>query len=102
MAALLAGQGVSAVAREYAIPESTVSRWRANARRDAGLSDNIGELLLGYVRENLTTLQVQAVAFRDDAWLKEQPAGELAILHGVMTDKCVRLLEALNGGIPND
>ena len=61
MAALLAGQGVSAVAREYAIPESTVSRWRANARRDAGLSDNIGELLLGYVRENLTTLQVQAV-----------------------------------------
>ena len=43
MAALLAGQGVSAVARKYRLPESTVSRWKADARREAGLSDDIGE-----------------------------------------------------------
>jgi transposase-like protein len=98
MAALLAGQGVGAVAAEYRLPTSTVSRWRAEARREAGLSDDVGELLLGYLRENLCTLQAQAVAFRDAAWLKAQPAGELAVLHGVMTDKAVRLLEAMAAG----
>ena len=98
MAALLAGQGVSEVARQYDhLPSSTVSRWRADARREAGLSDNVGELLLGYLTANLETLQSQAVFFRDSEWLRDQPAGELAVLHGVMTDKAVRLLEALEG-----
>ena len=98
MAALLAGQGVSMVAKEYQLPESTVSRWKREARKDAGLSDDIGELLLGYLRENLQSLQAQVVAFRDPAWLKEQPAGELGVLHGILCDKSIRLLEALAGG----
>ena len=98
MSALLSGQGVSAVAREYRLPESTVSRWKKEARREAGLTDDVGQLLWAYLTANLATLEAQAVAFRDPAWLKAQPAGELAILHGVMTDKCVRLLEALSGG----
>ena len=100
MAALLAGQGVGDVAAEYRLPTSTVSRWKAEARREAGRSDDVGELLLDYLRENLSTLTAQAVVFRDPVWLKGQAAGELAVLHGVMTDKAVRLLEALEGG-PN-
>jgi transposase-like protein len=97
MGALLAGQGVHEVAAEYKLPTSTVSRWKAQARAEAGKSDDVGELLLGYLRENLTTLRAQAVAFRNPAWLAEQEAGAVAVLHGVMTDKAVRLLEALEG-----
>jgi hypothetical protein len=97
MAALLAGQGVTEVAAAYDLPPSTVSRWKAQARQEAGRSDDVGALLLDYLAENLTTLRAQAVAFRDPTWLQSQDAGELAVLHGVMTDKAVRLLEALEG-----
>lgn len=102
MAALLAGQGVTEVARKYQLPKSTVSRWRRDAREAAGRSDDVGELLLDYLRENLTTLRVQAVAFRDVEWLREQPADQAAVLHGVLTDKAVRLLEALSDGPVNN
>lgn len=101
MSALLAGQGVAEVAREYSLPESTVSRWRKVARAEAGLSDDIGELLLAYLSENLRTLQAQAVAFRDPEWLRDQGASDVGVLHGILTDKAVRLLEALEGsGVP--
>ena len=98
MSALLSGQGVSEVAREYRLPESTVSRWKKEARREAGLTDDVGRLLLEYLTANLATLQAQAVAFRDPVWLKEQPAGEVGVLHGILCDKSIRLLEALAGG----
>ena len=95
MACLLEGQGVSQVAKEYSLPPSTVSRWRRECRAEAG-SPEIGELLLDYLGANLETLQVQAIVFGDVEWLQTQGAQELAILHGVMTDKAVRLLEALS------
>ena len=97
MAALLEGQAVSAVAKEYKLPPSTVSRWKAKAREEAGRSDDVGELLLDYLTENLRTLRAQAQAFRDPEWLRAQEADAAAVLHGVLTDKAVRLLEALEG-----
>lgn len=97
MAALLAGQGVTEVAKEYDLPTSTVSRWKARAREKAGRSNDVGELLLDYLQENLRTLRAQAHAFRDPEWLRAQEADAAAVLHGVLTDKAVRLLEALEG-----
>lgn len=97
MAALLAGQGVTEVAKEYELPPSTVSRWKAKARKEAGRSDDVGALLLDYLSENLRTLRAQVVAFRDPEWLHAQEAHAAAVLHGVLTDKAVRLLEALEG-----
>lgn len=97
MAALLAGQGTCEVARAYDIPESTVSRWKAKAREEAGRSNDVGELLLGYLEENLRTLRAQVVAFRNEEWLAKQGASEVGVLHGILTDKAVRLLEALEG-----
>jgi len=103
LAALLTGQSVSAVAREYHIDRATVIAWR-NA---AGVGSTpvqhekqaeIGDLLADYLRESLITLAVQARAFRDEAWLKRQPASDLAVLHGVGMDKAIRLLEALDPG----
>lgn len=95
MAALLSGQGVAETARQYRIPVSTVSDWKRRAWQEAGRETDIGVLLLDYLRENLTTLQVQAIAFRDRGWLKELGGSDAAVLHGVMVDKTVRLLEAM-------
>jgi transposase-like protein len=95
MAAVLEGQGVNETAKEYNIPPSTVSRWKALARAEAGRSDDVGALLLAYLRENLATLTAQARVFGDGEWIREQGAADVAVLHGVLTDKAVRLLEAL-------
>ncbi|GIV73552.1 helix-turn-helix domain-containing protein [Caldilinea sp.] len=98
MAALLAGQSVSAVAQEYNIPKGTVSNWKRKAHQAmAGESlgrKSLDELLFAYVAENLATLREQVRVFRDRDWLRGQSASEVAVLHGVLADKTIRLLEA--------
>ena len=107
LAALLAGQGTGEVARAYQIPEGTVKAWLHKARHAPSVAEvatsdreHIGALLTGYLTETLATLRAQSVAFRDPAWLRQQTAADAAVLHGVMTDKSVRLLEALGGDGP--
>lgn len=100
MAALLAGQSVSSVAREYKLPKGTVSSWKRQAHREVDNAstqkkDEIGDLLLDYLTASLRTLKAQVEVFGDKTWLTKQPASELAVLHGVITDKAVRLLEGL-------
>jgi transposase-like protein len=95
MAALLAGQGTTAVAEQYNLPLATVSRWRKEARHLAGKSDDIGALVRDYLRANLTALKAQAAVFSDPTWLKQQGASEAGVLHGIMMDKAIRLLDAM-------
>lgn len=104
MAALLAGQSIPQVAAEYNIPKGTLSDWRKYARRTVRnettqKSDipSIDVLLQNYVNENLTTLREQAKFFRDTSWLSKQEASSLAVLHGVLADKSIRLLEVFGG-----
>lgn len=99
MAALLAGQSVNEVARQYSLPKSTVSRIRSSINdqlEQVGTQkrDRIGELLGEYVEANLITLKAQSEHFRDKAWLNRQEASSLAVLHGVVADKTIRVLEA--------
>lgn len=98
MAALLAGQSISSVAQEYQIPRGTVCKWSASMRRTQadGITKKpeIGDLLTRYLEANLQALAKQMEVFSDVDWLKKQPASELAVLHGVMADKSIRLLEA--------
>ena len=103
MAALLTGQSVGQVAKEYEIPEGTVKGWKRKARQEAGeqpvaspKKEEIGDLLLAYLEENLRSLKAQAKVFGNAEWLKKQSADELAVLHGVQTDKAIRLLEAMS------
>jgi len=101
MAALLAGQSASFVAKEYNIPRTTIQRWKADYESgkltlERTQKKSIGELLTGYLEENLETLRVQAEHFRDKKWLSRQSAESAAVLHGVMTDKAIRLLEAMS------
>lgn len=103
MAALLAGQSVSQAAKAYSIPRGTVGRWSAEIETERYRKKaEIGELLIEYLKEGLTTLREQVKVFRDEAWLKEQSASELAVLHGVIADKQIRLLEALADEDPAD
>lgn len=100
MAALLQGQSISSVAKEYDIPKGTVSSWNQRAQggvaADSTQKKEIGELLLEYLKANLYALRVQAEQFANTKWLNKQQADQVAVLHGVMTDKAIRLLEAFS------
>ena len=102
MAALLEGQAVSKVAADYPkIPIGTIKSWKQRAKKGqvAGVApekrNEIGELLLEFVNENLTTLKAQAIYFRDPEWLSRQNASEMGVLYGIMCDKTIRLLESM-------
>lgn len=101
-AALLTGQSVRYVAKEFGIPVGTIKAWksyRANGHNMAVVTTEkkqaIGDLILIYLNELFITLHAQMKVFANEEWLKQQSAGEVAILHGVIADKGIRLLEAL-------
>ena len=60
----------------------------------------VGELLIEYLRASIASLVMQTQVFGDREWLEQQDASSLAVLHGVQTDKVVRLLEAM--GAPDE
>lgn len=100
LGALLAGQSVDEVAKEFKLPPGTVKRWKhesQNLEREPGT--RIRELLTTYLETTLETLTIhQEGVFRDREWLATQNAADLAVLHGVVNDKAVRLLQALQSG----
>lgn len=98
VAALLAGQSVSQVAREYEIPKGTVSAWkRRGVARDATQkTEGVGALLLELLEANLRGLIAASALLQDEAWLREQGAAELGTLLGITHDKTVRMLEAMD------
>jgi transposase-like protein len=102
LAALLAGQAPSEVARLYNIPVGTLKSWKSRQLRGDSVAtvatdvrERIGLLLLTYLEETLYTLTIQQKAFRNEEWLYKQSAAEAATLHGISVDKAVRLLEGL-------
>lgn len=102
LAALLSGQGLAQVAATYGVPIGTLKSWKSRTQNGEGVAtvatqkrERIGELLLEYLEEGLVTLQEQVKVFRDPSWLKQQTAAEAAVLHGVIVDKTIRLLEGL-------
>lgn len=102
MGALLAGQSMSAVAEAFNLPIQTVSRWAHS--EGLGTVENkkdIGDLIRVYLNENLETLRAQAEFARDPEWLRGQPASEFAVLHGVLADKAIRILEAAERAAAN-
>jgi len=101
IAALLAGQGVMEVASQYNLDASIVSRWKNGiGSQDLQViatkkSDQIEQLLFNYLTANLAALEAQAIVVSESSYVKQQPADSLAVLHGVMADKAIRLLEAV-------
>lgn len=102
LAAMLAGQSFTQVSATYGVPIGTLKSWKSRQKNGEGVATvatdkkaRIGDLLLTYLEEGLTTLQKQLEVFRDPTWLQKQSASEAAVLHGVIADKQIRLLEAL-------
>jgi transposase-like protein len=102
LAALLAGQSFSEVARAFNVPIGTLKSWKSRLRGGESVAavatetrERIGALLLEYLETTLETLKAQQVVFRDETWLLKQSAAEVAVLHGTTIDKTIRLLEGL-------
>ena len=96
MAALLEGQSIGKVAEQYHVPKTTVARWnREGVPGNGTQKEQIGALVLEFLRESLQTAIAQVVIFRDEKWIKRQDASQVAVLYGVNLDKAIRLLEAL-------
>ena len=100
IAALMAGESPRVVADSHGLPLSTVRKWGVETRRDNLIvrpekKAELGELVHGYLEDLLATVAAQARFARDESWLRQQNAGDLAILHGVLVDKAVRILAAL-------
>lgn len=102
MAALLAGQGVSEVAAQYRVPKATVSRMKKNLSREqldrvgTERAEKIEGLVFGYLTQLLSSLKAQAEVAADKSYLKQFPPQQLAVVHGVMADKGIRLIEAMS------
>jgi transposase-like protein len=106
LAALLAGQSIHQVAREFQISRKTVLDWRRAAgmertRVEPQKVDELGELISDVLRANLRAVQVLAEHVATEVeWRRKQPASDLAVLSGVLTDKAVRILEAFEAAQP--
>lgn len=102
MAALLSGQSVSAVAKEYKIPQSTVSTWRAQSPNidDIGTKkrERIGALVIDNLEAALETTQAILNVVKTKEWIEKQTATEIGVLYGIISDKTYRILEALPDG----
>lgn len=97
LARMMAGESPAKIARELGIDRATAGRWLKNGPKIHSQIQEVhdyGQKLGQYLDELLETGIVQQRFFRNESWLREQPAGELAILHGVIIDKGLRLFEA--------
>jgi transposase-like protein len=95
--------GPGAVAAKYDVPLGTLKTWQREYEivHDPSVKRGRIELLaITYLEANLQALTAQAYIASQPEYLDRQPAGELAILHGVMADKSLRLLEALTRHTP--
>jgi hypothetical protein len=96
MAALLAGQSVSEIVSAYKVSERWVFRLKATRATEICTEKGarIDDLLFGYLQAGLKALKAQAEVVSEPEYIRAQPASELAVLHGVVADKQIRLLEA--------
>jgi hypothetical protein len=106
MAALLDGQSVNAVAKEYKIPKGTVSGWKHQAQGVVNVStqkkESIGDRLVESVEAKLTAIIAIYGVVKDPAWVKLQNAADLAVFVGVTEDKLMRQLEAFGDSEDGD
>jgi transposase-like protein len=100
IAALLTGQGVNEVAREYNLDRSIVSRWKKGIPEGelqqlaTHKKENIGELVENHLRASLIACAKVAEQTNNERWLSRQSGDSLAVFYGVLSDKSIRLLEA--------
>lgn len=90
------------IAGRHGVSEGTVRNIRRRYLDDFDRLKNaapegelIAPLATNLLVKSLVTLTIQMEQFGDKDWLAQQSAGELAVLYGVLNDKTVRLLAAM-------
>ena len=100
VADMVIGKPLSRISRETGIPYRTLRDWREKANIEAVVWD-YREQLGEYIEIALTTLIKQAEHFGDKEWLMKQDAHDLGVQHGILGDKLIQILKAVqdaNGG----
>lgn len=93
IAGLLTGDGVRETARNTGVSAPTVCRIAEELKHDGtGKPWDYESLVADYTAVALHMLTRQLELFGDLEWLRQQPASEVATLHGVAVDKVVRIL----------
>lgn len=97
---LLGQESQRQIAEKHGVGNGTVARLAHTSpeyleRLEQEKKRDVADLVTGYLKESLVTLRVQLEHCRDKDWLKDQSAGDVAILHGVLHDKAVRILSAI-------
>lgn len=100
---VLGTTSLKAIAKKHDIPYGTIRTWSSRLNKNVSLIEtekkqDIGDLLLQVLQLNLNAQMAQMEVFANVEWLEKQSANELAILHGVLNDKAVRLIEAFKNG----
>jgi len=99
IAALLAGQGVNEVAKQYSIDKATVSRWKTSLPQQelqqiaTEKKERLVDLIQAHLVASLKGATKCAEQANDDNWLRQQSAENLAVFYGVLSDKSIRLVE---------
>jgi transposase-like protein len=105
LAAIASGQSINSISQQFGISRRTITGWRDQAQLPTVAQQKkqeIGQKVYELLEDYIETLRVQVRVTRDEAWIKRQSAGELAILHGVLSDKSVRLLAAFRPAAESD
>lgn len=97
VAAIVAGESISQVARRFAIDKSLVSRWAADATVAtphvyARTREELSALIYDAVSATLRSLIARAEATGRADWIAEQSAAELAQLAGTDWDRIIRMV----------
>jgi transposase-like protein len=98
MAALLAGQGVSEISSTFDLPHQTVSDLKQVLEREFGSFGNkkdISEQILELLGTQLDALKTIAANVGRPEYVEKQPASEIAVLYGVISDKAFRIVSAI-------
>lgn len=102
IAALLAGQGVSQIARELKLSKATVSRIKNSVapkhleQVETEKRDKITSLIESHLETALTSAnELAKKAASNKTWFAKQSASDIAVLFGVLSDKAFRILEAI-------
>lgn len=96
IAAMVAGDSVSGVARRFGIDKSIVSRWAADATvattPRARTREELGELIYDAVAATLRSLIARADATGSANWIQKQSAADLAQLAATDWDRIIRMV----------
>jgi predicted HAD superfamily Cof-like phosphohydrolase len=106
LAALLSGQGIQEVAKQYKLPESTVRDLKKTVSSEefaevrAKKEEQLASLIESHLHASLEAAAAIASQASNAEWRNKQDADKLGVFYGILTDKSVRILEAAESAAP--